>query len=128
VLSGGIGTGLGVFVEPFPGTGARYQVESFRGIYPLWSRDGRELFYTPPGQLLVVNVLTQPSFTASKSTALPRGFLVSGSGTPRTYDVTPDGRFIGVIDANLGPGSAAAPQIEIVLNWFEELKARVPAK
>jgi Tol biopolymer transport system component len=117
----------GIYVQPFPGTGARYQIDSFGGIYPLWSRDARELFYVTPGQLLAVDVRTQPSFVVGRPTSLPRGFLVNGTGTPRSYDITPDGRFLGVIDSNLAqPGSAAAPQLQIVLNWFEELKTRVP--
>lgn len=39
--------GTGIFVQPFPSTGARYQVTLDRGIYPIWSRDGRALFFTP---------------------------------------------------------------------------------
>jgi len=61
--------------------------------------------------------------------SLIRGFLVNGSGTATNYDVTPDGRFLGVVDATLPqPGNTSAPQIQVVLNWFEELKQRVPVK
>jgi hypothetical protein len=67
----------GIYIEPFPGTGARYQIGSFRGIYPLWSRDGRELFYTPPGQLVPVDVRTEPSFVAGRPMSLPRGVFWS---------------------------------------------------
>jgi hypothetical protein len=122
------GAASGLFVEPYPGTGARYLIGS-GGIHPVWSRDGRELFFTPPGQLLAVSVRTQPSFEAGRPASLPRRFLVSGTGMPRGYDVTPDGRFLGVIDSTIAePGSGGAPKIEVVLNWFEELKARVPVK
>jgi serine/threonine protein kinase len=52
---------------------------------------------------------------------------------PRVWDITPDGkRIIGVIeattDATSSPGASAAPQIQVVLNWFSELKQRVPVK
>jgi hypothetical protein len=46
----------------------------------------------------------------------------------RVYDIMPDGRFVGVVDASAPDGARAeyAPGIRVVLNWFEELKARVP--
>jgi hypothetical protein len=78
--------------------------------------------------LTVVNVSTQPAFTFSNPVPLPRGFLASraAGGGARPYDITPDGkRFIGMIAAN--QTASGAPQIQVVLNWFEELKAKVPA-
>ena len=43
--------------------------------------------------------------------------------------MTPDGRILGVIAAGqTASGGPAAPQIQVVLNWFEELKARVPTR
>jgi hypothetical protein len=47
----------------------------------------------------------------------------------RTYSVTPDGRFLGIIAPALNPTAAPAPvKFQVVLGWFEELKARVPVK
>ena len=49
----------------------------------------------------------------------------------RTHDITRDGKqFIGVVGAgsNTASGASAAPRFQVVLNWFEELKARVPTK
>jgi hypothetical protein len=40
----------------------------------------------------------------------------------------PDGRFLGVIDSSLAQPGSAAPQIQIVLNWTEELKRLVPTR
>jgi hypothetical protein len=60
---------------------------------------------------------------------VPRPFGISGPSTPRTFDFLPDGRLIGVGSA--GPSANGAPsqsEIQVVLNWFEELKARVPVK
>jgi Tol biopolymer transport system component len=130
VITGVVDARGGVFVQPFPATGARYQVDDEgRGIYPVWSRDGRELFFTPPGRLIAVPVKTEKAFEPGKPVSLPRGFLVNGTGTATNYDVTPDGRFLGVIDATLPQlGNPTAPQIQVVLNWFEELKQRVPMK
>ena len=51
-----------VFVQPFPATGSTYQI-SGDGTHPLWSADGKELFFTPANRLIVVGVTTQPAFT-----------------------------------------------------------------
>ena len=46
----------------------------------------------------------------------------------RAFDITPDGKFVGLIQAGqTESGAPIAPQIQVVLNWFEELKRLVPA-
>jgi hypothetical protein len=121
-----------IYVEPYPPTGARYQVskEAEDGHHPAWSTDGRELIYTPgPGnRLTAVPVVTTPSFSFGEGTAIPRPFTNAPPTIARTYDVTRDGRFVG-LRTDVGPdGRAIAPQIQVVLNWFEELKQRVPIR
>jgi tRNA A-37 threonylcarbamoyl transferase component Bud32 len=112
------------FVQPFPPTGTKHQIGP--GAHPLWSRDGKELFFIPgPGRFQVVTVSTQPSFTFTRPVALPRVFAIAHPAFPRPYDMLPDGRFIGVGVADPGPGG---PQIHVVLNWFEELKALAHSK
>ena len=122
-----------VYVQPFPANGAKYQISTEEGRTPLWSRDGRQLFYHQPttNKLVVVDVQTEPSFTVGKPTPLP----IEGTIHPvaqRNYDVTPDGKQLLVVlpAASARTDSAARPtqQINIVLNWFEELKARVPGR
>jgi Tol biopolymer transport system component len=116
------------FVQPYPATGAKHQIA--RGGRPAWSRDGKELFLVPaPGQFMVVNVSTRPSFAFTNPAPVPRGFGIADPGSPRPYDVTPDGRILGVAThGQVQTGSSAATQIRVVLNWFEELKARAPGK
>ena len=62
--------------------------------------------------------------------SVPRPFAPSSQGFERNNDITLDGkRFLGVVAAGqTASGAPAAPQIQVVLNWFEELKARVPTK
>ena len=81
-----------------------------------------------PNQLAVVTVSTRSGFTFSEPTALPRGFGVSGPMTPRGFDLMPDGRILGAAagTSNLGPPTPL--ELRVVLNWFEELKARVQSK
>jgi eukaryotic-like serine/threonine-protein kinase len=112
------------FVQPFPPNGTKYQIA--RGGRPVWSRDGAELFLVPaPGQFMVVRVTTRPTFTFSTPTLIPRGFGVADPLSPRPYDVLPDGRTVGVAFA-ASIGATRAAEIQVVTNWFEELKARAP--
>ena len=53
-------------------------------------------------------------------------YATGGARSTRTYDVSPDGqRFLMVKQL---ASQAAAPQIIVVQNWFEELRRLVPAK
>jgi serine/threonine-protein kinase len=120
-----------LYVEPFPRTGTKYQISNGNAHHPLWSRDGKEIFYVPErGEPVVATVTTEPTFSASDPIPLPTLGAEAGAGFVRNYDVTPDGaRLLRVIDARQSQsGTPSAPQMQVVLNWFEELKARVPAK
>jgi hypothetical protein len=80
---------------------------------------------------LAVSVTTRPTFTFGNPVSMPRLFVERGSRFERNNDITLDGKqFLGVVPAgqNTASGSLAAPPIQVVLNWFEELKARVPTK
>jgi serine/threonine-protein kinase len=117
-----------VFVQPFPSTGAKYQVTTTGGVSPLWAADQRQLFYLTTGsyQIVQVDVQTKPTFVAGKATVLPiQGILNPG---PRPYDITPDGKSFVVMlhKSGVDDGKVAPQQINVVLNWFEELKKRVP--
>ena len=127
--SPGRGAELGeqrMFIEPFPVTGTKYPLG--RGIHPVWSHDGREIMWQPAGGRWAVQaVTTKPSVAFGPMIPLPRGGGVT-TGPPgrRNQDMMPDGRFLGVIDG--GQTIAAGfPQLQVVLNWFEELKAKVSA-
>jgi serine/threonine-protein kinase len=126
--TGQIGEGEGTtYVEPFPPTGTKHQIA--RGGRPLWSRDGKELFYVPNAdQLMAVTIRTQPSFTFMNPVAVPRGFGIADPASPRSFDITPEGRIVGIGSAGQNQSASAPAQINVVLNWFEELKARVPTK
>ena len=115
------------FVQPFPPTGSRYQIA--RGGRPAWSRDGRELFFVPaPGQFMAVRVRTEPSFAVTSPVAVPRRFGIADPTSPRPFDTLPDGRMVGVAPPGMSQSGSGPAQIHVVLNWFEELKARAPRK
>jgi tricorn protease-like protein len=121
-----------VYVQPFPPTGAKYQISKNEGsgYHPLWSPDGKELFYNPgpSGRLHMVSISTQPSFSFGEAVVLDRPFVGLAPLAERTFDISRDGqRFLGVIRANQSE-ETEVPQIQVVLNWFEELQRRVPGK
>jgi eukaryotic-like serine/threonine-protein kinase len=120
-----------VYVRPFPevDTG-RWQVSTSGGDNPLWSRDGRELFYRRGGSVMAVAVQTEPAFKCGKPVPLFRGTYV-GLGDEHPWDISPDGkRFLMMkeVVSTAKPAAEAPRKINIVVNWFEELKQRVPAK
>ena len=123
---------IDIYVEPFPPTGSRRRISQNGGYWPLWSRDGDRLFYRPASTtarttLRSVDIVTEPGFAFSNEQRLAiEGFIVVGYY--RDYDITPDGeRLVMVFPADQTEGGETSrPQVNIVLNWFEELKERVP--
>ena len=115
-----------VYVTPFPGPGGRQPISTDGGTEPLWSRDGRELYYRNREALMAVTISAEPSLTPGKPTLLfagpYRSGVGAGGGPHSSYDVTPDGRFVMI----RGEQSSGATQILVVLNWFEELERLVP--
>jgi serine/threonine-protein kinase len=114
-----------IFVKPFPDTGAKYQISSEGGLLPLWSPDGKELFYrSRKGQLVSVRVTTQPGFTTGNPTPL----AIEANG-PNLYDITPDGKYFLFVNADQTQAEDPHPsQIQVVLNWIEDLKQKLPVK
>jgi eukaryotic-like serine/threonine-protein kinase len=118
------GAQLNVFVAPFPKTGARQPITKDGAIHPFWSRDGNELFFATRAQTVAVNIKTQPSVSFGIPVPLQIRPVVNSVSNPRNVDFTPDGKFIIVADA-AQPGTLASPQIQVVLNWFEDVKQRM---
>jgi serine/threonine-protein kinase len=85
-----------VFVVPFPNASdAKWRVSLAGGIEPAWSRDG-ELFYrSARGEMVAVEVKTEPVFSVGATKVLFQDADYQRSGVHRQYDVTADGqRFI----------------------------------
>ena len=117
-----------VYVQPFPKTGAKHRITQRGGASPLWSPDGNELFYTHLDRLSGIDIMTDAAFAFGNEQVLGmQGYLYLGGGI-KPYDITPDGQRFLMIFPQDGADSAASStqRINIVLNWFEELKERVP--
>jgi len=120
-----------VYVSPFPQVDdGRWTISTSGGEQPRWSPDGRELFYRSGDAMMVVPVNTEPTFKVGTPTRLFHGAYYSLIG--RMWDVSPDGKRFLMIRGEPTSGETSTPEtrqrINIVLNWTEELKQRVPIK
>ena len=114
-----------VYIRPFPrASDDRWVVSTAGGRNPLWSRDGKELFYrSNNGDLISVQV-TEGTPPIGRQRVL---FSVSPYIFPpphRSYDVAPSGRFLMLRRAESSEPSSA--QLVVVENFFEELRRKVP--
>jgi serine/threonine-protein kinase len=94
----------------------------------VWARSGRELFYLDGANALtVVSVHTGPTFSADTPTKLFEGPYLAAGEIDRTYDVSPDGqRFLMIKNAAGGDQASTPASMIVVVNWVEELMAKVP--
>jgi eukaryotic-like serine/threonine-protein kinase len=114
-----------IYVQPYPGPGGKWQISTEGGTEPVWNPNGRELSYRSGDKMMAVDIATQPSFTVGKPRILFKGQYAPTTSTPPNYDVSPDGQRFLMLKAT-EQSQAAPTQINVVLNWFEELKQKVP--
>jgi len=112
-----------VYVLPFPGSGGRWPISTDGGSRPLWARNGRELFYRNGDRTMAVSVTSDATFSATKPHFLFEAKAVSYLWL--SWDVTPQGDFL-----MIEPGESDTPptQINVVLNWLQEVRQRVVSK
>jgi serine/threonine-protein kinase len=111
-----------VYVQPYPGSAGKEVASTNGGIEPVWSADGQELFYRLGNELLVVDVELESELALGPPRVLFQGSFSPTRVGPPNYDVSPDGtRFIMVEENDNLP-----TEVNVVLNWFEELKRLVP--
>ena len=115
-----------MYVQPFPSGDGIWQVSAVGGTRPVWSRDGRELFYLDlTTAVMAVSVRTSATFSQDNPRKLFDGpWYVGQSG--RTYDVSSDGRRFLMLKEASGAQAGPPITINVVLNWSEELKQRLP--
>lgn len=113
-----------VYVQPYPGPGGKWQISTEGGMEPVWNPNGRELFYRSGDKMMAVDIVNQPGFAAGRPRKLFEGRYGENPLNPN-YDVSRDGqRFLMTRESEQ---DSSATQINVVLNWFEELKQKVPA-
>ncbi|MHC4171450.1 MAG: protein kinase domain-containing protein [Planctomycetota bacterium] len=114
-----------VYIQPFPNLGGKWPVSTEGGDQPIWSPDGRELFYHNGQAMMAVAIETEPSLTVGKPEILFEGPYVFSRS--RDYDISPDGqRFLMIKESEEIEETSARTELIVVENWFEELKRRAP--
>jgi serine/threonine-protein kinase len=117
-----------VYVRPFPEVNkGKAQVSTSGGGSPLWSPDARELYYRSGDAVMMVPVESGPAFKPGKAAVLFQGTYSGGRAVSQVslWDISPDGkRFLMLKETDAA--AEATRKINIVVNWFEELKQRVP--
>ena len=112
-----------IYVQPYPGPGGKWQISTEGGTEPVWAHNG-EIFYRQGNKMMAAGTTTQPTFSADNPKMLFGGQYVPTVQTMPNYDVSRDGQRFPMVKAS--EQTEAATQINVVLNWFEELKRRVP--
>jgi eukaryotic-like serine/threonine-protein kinase len=117
-----------VYVRPFPSVGeGRWQISTNGGRTPLWSHDGREIFYVAAdNRMMAVSLDTKTVFAAGEARALFDAAKYVTSTLGRAYDIARDDKRFLMTTSAIPAGEAN--RIAVVQNWLEELKQRVPAK
>jgi serine/threonine protein kinase/WD40 repeat protein len=111
-----------VYATPFPGPGARVLISDNGGMEPVWSSDGRRLYYRNGRAMMAADV--DASLAVSKREQLFSGDFLGSSVYAAQYDISPDGsRFV-----MARPVSGAGSQIVVWTGWLGELKARLNAQ
>src|SRR5216683_1528619 len=114
-----------IYVRPYPGPGGKWLISTEGGVDPIWNPNGRELFYRIGDKMMAVEITTQPGFSAGTPRMLFEGRYEAAPVPLHNFDVSHDGqRFLMLKPVE--QEHAAPTQINVVLNWFEELKRRVP--
>jgi hypothetical protein len=126
---------FGIYVQPYPATGVKYQISRSGGAWPLWASNGSELIYrlsntvnsAPKINAVTITTKPVPAFTSEKELTI-QGFVPITNY--REYDMMPNGKeFVMVFPVGQQASAPAPlPSIHVVLNWTEELKSRVQVK
>ncbi len=119
-----------VYVRPFPGPGGQYQISAKGGSRPLWSHDGRQLFFLDDQSRINVAdcSVTGGSFAAGKPRIWSTKSLAF-MGTSYAYALAADGKRFAVVlkaEKTEQPQRNTTDRVKVVLNFAEELRRRVP--
>jgi serine/threonine-protein kinase len=113
-----------VYVRPFPpGRGGKWQISAGGGLYALWAKNGRELFYeTVDNRIMVVDyTVNGDSFDPAKPRLWSdKQLFYTGESN---LDLAPDGKRFLVFESPEAPKNP--PRIVFLLNFFDELRRKI---
>ncbi len=108
-----------IYAVPYPDFGGKWQISTGgSSSLPIWSRQGKELFYVEQGKLMKVDVSYEPVVHFSA----PRTVCELPPSTLLVYDIAPDGQkfLIGLSESS----KVLATEVNVVVGWFGELKQK----
>jgi len=111
-----------IYMRAYNGSAVRHQVSNQGGIFPRWSRDGREIFFQNAGSLWSAPVRTSPTFSSEPPQKI---FDIPEDIWSDYYDVSPDGQKFVMVQRD--PLELHPLDLVIVPGWVEEMKARLAA-
>ena len=117
------------YVHSFPVITGRHSVSPGLGTEPVWSPDGRKLYYRSGSQFLAVDVAIEPDFSVLSAPEVlfdePSYAAFSNPGPVRTWDIHPDGSRFVMVKSGGGNGTTFSAEVYLVTNWFQELRQRM---
>ncbi|HKU28641.1 MAG TPA: protein kinase [Candidatus Sulfotelmatobacter sp.] len=115
-----------IYVIGFPNPENRVQVSTNGGSEPVWSRNGKELFYRSGNKLIEAPVEKGNNFaTGAAHVILESAFAPNTESGIPAYDVSPDAQTFYFVQED--SKSNRESKVNLVLNWPEELKRLAPA-
>jgi serine/threonine-protein kinase len=122
---------LDLYVVPFPRASGKWRISTAGGVFPVWSRNGRELFFQDleSHRMMVAAYKTSGGLFAAATPHVWSNTPLLEMGMHRSYDVAPDGKRLAVV---LYAGGTAewkrTTRLAFLLNFLDELRRRVPAE
>jgi hypothetical protein len=118
-----------VYVRAYPGPGPQIPVSSAGGLEPVWSRDGREIFYREGSRLMAAPFQPASSDQPGRPHVVFEPLFVLNNLGIANFDVGLDGRFVMTRPIDDSPrDSGGESTLVVIQNWQEALKQRVPTK
>lgn len=119
-----------VYVRAFPDTGTKVLISNAGGVMPIWSRNGRELFYrTEDQRIMAVNYTVKGDLFVPDKPRLWSGKQLANSGLSTNFDIAPDGKsFIVLMPADSPEPRETQSHVKIATNFFDEVRRRVAAQ
>jgi serine/threonine protein kinase len=110
-----------VYVRTYPNPGPEWQISNKGGAEPVWSADGRELYYRNGYKMMAVTIQREPDFKPiGEEVLFEKNFLTSRNSP--MYDVHPDGTHFLMVQ----PDKVYTDhRIHVVLNWLEEIDQKI---
>ena len=121
-----------IYARPFPGPGAEITISVGGGAEPVWGPSGSELFYRRDGKLMAVRLEERGGslVVSSPSPVIDDPYRpdTSGAHAVANYDIAPDGKRFVMVEVPQETAAIHITRLEVILNWLDELKRRVPSR